>query len=224
MSQWEQWFRGFAKGWFAGVVKGLSKLEKSTRTRVLEKVSNMKLSSTQLSSFNKAWKDFRGESEVITQVNESLDAISELDEESKHFLNEWMAKLLESLKEIGGTVVADVLAFSGRMCAEAHAQKLFVELWKQHGELEPFVKALNERMGEGYDLFAVIDNKTIEATYPKCFCPLVNFGLIKVPTLCNCSSNWLKSNFEIVLGHEVVVSKKSTVLSGAEKCSFMIQI
>jgi hypothetical protein len=224
MSQWEQWFRGFVKGWFAGVAKGLSQLEDDSRSYVLEDVVNIKPSSSALSTFSEAWKEFRGESEVTSQVHESLDTISDLDDETRAFLNKWMETFLESLKKAGGTTITDVLAFSGQMCAEAHAQNLFIELWNEHGELEPFTNALNERMGQGHNLFKVIDKSTIEITYPQCYCPLVNFGLIKIPILCNCSSFWLKSNFEKVLGKQVTVDKKGSVLSGTEQCRFIVHI
>jgi hypothetical protein len=223
MSQWGQWFRGFVKGWFAGVAKGLSMLEENIRSNVLRDVISIEPTSSVLSSFNEAWKDFPGESEVTSQVHESLDMISDLDDGTRAYLNKWMESFLESLKKAGGTTITDVLQFSGQMCAEAHVQNLFIELWKEHGELEPFASALNERMGQGHNLFRVIDKNTIEVTYPLCFCPLVNFGLIKVPILCNCSSFWLKSNFEVVLEKEVAVSRQGTVLAGSEKCSFIVQ-
>ena len=224
MSQWEQWFRGFLKGWFAGVIKGLSQLEESTRSNVIGNVMNIEPTSSAISMFSEAWKDFRGESEVVSQIHDSLDAISDLDDETRAYLNKWMESFLESLKNADGTTITDVLKFSGQMCAEAHAQNLFIDLWKEHGELEPFTIALNERMGQGHNLFRVKDNNTIEVTYPQCYCPLVNFGLIKIPILCNCSSFWLKSNFETVLGKQVTVDKKGSVLSGTEQCRFIVHI
>ena len=224
MSQWEQWFRGFVKGWFAGVVKGLSKLDDNTRSSLLEEVFKIQSPSAPLSTFNESWKDFQGESEVTKKINESLDAISDLDDETRAFLNKWMETFLESLKASGGTIVTDVLAFSGDMCAKAHAQNLFVELWKEHGKLEPFIHALNGRMSEEHDLFKVIDDNSIEVTYPQCFCPLVNFGLIKIPILCNCSSYWLKSNFETISEKKVKVKKNESVLEGSTHCSFTVQL
>ena len=69
----------------------------------------------------------------------------------------------------------------------------------------------------------MMDDGTIEVTYHYCACDLVTKGYLKTPSLCECSRQSLKYNWEAVLGSQsIAVELKQSILSGGECCKFLI--
>lgn len=60
-----------------------------------------------------------------------------------------------------------------------------------------------------------------ELGYPHCFCPMVEKGFVHSPIHCECSRQSILHVLQDLLpGRNIQVETVSTVLSGAEKCTF----
>lgn len=141
----------------------------------------------------------------------------------KDFLKQWFEGLMEGLNSVDESTRKKILEFTGRKCAKTHALEIFKKAKSESKNLAEIITNLNK----GFDqkIYKLIDDKVIEATYPKCYCPLVDLGLINSFMLCNCSFNWLVENFEYIFGkNEIVVTKNKSVLSGDEHCSFIVTL
>jgi predicted hydrocarbon binding protein len=114
-----------------------------------------------------------------------------------------------------------LLSVCGGACA-SHAVDSFKKVWSESSSMTEYLESLNNQLCEGDEVYRYVDENTIEVAYPRCLCPIVGFDLIKSPTLCNCSSSWLKTNFEATLGKNAEVKRISTALSGNSTCSFKI--
>jgi predicted ArsR family transcriptional regulator len=147
---------------------------------------------------------------------------SDWDEWIKGFLTVWINGLLQGIKEIKDSEVKQqVFRHAGAACAKAHAEILFKKSWEEaHGNFDEFLEILNRKFGE--EIYTRISKGEIMASYPKCYCPLVELGLTNSPILCNCSPNWIKHNFEKILKKSVKVRKLKSILSGGGKCKFSI--
>jgi hypothetical protein len=146
----------------------------------------------------------------------------EWDDNTKHFLKEWFSGLMASIESLDEEIKPKVLEMTGRACARAHAVDLFKKTWEKAKNIDDFIPAINKAMR--LEIYRKIDDKTLSASYSKCYCPLVNIGLVNSPILCNCSPNWLLENFETILDKQVTVTTKNTVLRGADSCNFIISI
>jgi hypothetical protein len=144
----------------------------------------------------------------------------EWDDNIKHFLKEWFLGLMAGIESLDDEIRPKVLEMTGRACARAHAVDLFQKTWEKTKNMDDFIPAINNAMG--LEIYKKIDDKTLSAFYLKCYCPLVNIGLVNSPILCNCSPNWLLENFEAILDKQVTVITKNTVLRGADSCNFII--
>jgi hypothetical protein len=146
----------------------------------------------------------------------------EWDANTKHFLKEWFSGLMVSIENLDKEIRPKVLEMTGRACAQAHAVDLFRKTWETAKSIDDFIPAINKAMG--IEIYKKIDDKTISAVYSKCYCPLVNIGLVNSPILCNCSPNWILENFEAILDKPITVTTKNTVLRGADSCNFIISM
>lgn len=140
----------------------------------------------------------------------------------KDFLQQWFTGLMKGIRSVDEETRKKVLEFTGRNCAKSHALELFNKAKNQGENLEQIVKILNESFGQ--DIYKIIADNQIKVTYPKCYCPLVDLGLIDSPMLCNCSCNWLLENFEVIFGkNNIEIFRKDSVLSGDEHCDFIVK-
>lgn len=64
-----------------------------------------------------------------------------------------------------------------------------------------------------------------EMGYTRCFCPLVEKGLVKSPIHCECSRQSILFVLHNLLPNkEIEAETISTVLTGAEKCTFRVKV
>ena len=224
MSQWEQWFRDFLDRWFNGLLTGLGNVDAGTRSQILKHVQSVDSEKMNLQSFAKVWKDSNDLDKVREMISNSLKSIEDLDSETQIFFKDWFKHLMKGFEKYDDDVKKKVLASTGKMCSESFALSQFEKAWKQTGRLDSFLTILNETMGEGEELYRLEGEKTIHATYPKCYCPLVGFGLVESPIICNCSTSWLETSFGKTLGKEVQVEKLGSVKNGDLSCRFIVRL
>ena len=146
----------------------------------------------------------------------------EWDNKFKSFLKEWFSGLIEGIEKLNDETWPQVLEMTGRACAHVHYGELFKKTWESTKNVDNFIVKINEAMGE--EIYKKLDNNTLSVSYSKCKCPLVRYGLIDSPLLCECSPNWLMGNFETIFGKSVSVITEKTILRGAKNCHFVISI
>ncbi len=219
MSQWEQWFRGFMKNWLTALADSMSRLDESTRAQF--KSAFKKFQSSEIEGFSEAWMNLDDPGSVKTSVLEVLDGIEEPSPEQMGELKEWLSILMATIEKQEPETRARILSVCGEACA-GHATDGFKKNWAESEGLKDFLQKMNANVFQGQELLRCVDEKTIEVSYPKCLCPIVGFGLIDTPTLCNCSSSWLRTNFEAAFGESAEVEKVDTVLAGSSCCSFKV--
>ena len=112
-----------------------------------------------------------------------------------------------------------VLNETGKFCARAHATELFKQIKTETKDFDEFIMKLNEKL-QG-TTWEILDDKSVKITYSKCFCPIIDVGLHKLPVQCDCSAGWIKHNLETVLEKSVTVITNKTVLRGAKECEFI---
>lgn len=108
----------------------------------------------------------------------------------------------------------------GRECAKEGKN----EIIKYQGKIEEYLKDLKAKwvekaeFDEGSNEIRIQDKKR-----DKCFCPFVDITLM-TKDFCNCSIGWQKENYETILEKKVDVKIDSSILRGADHCSFTIKI
>jgi len=139
---------------------------------------------------------------------------------SKDFLAEYLETLMSSLeKHLDEETRAKVLNETGKYCAQAHATELFKQVKTNTKDFAAFIAQINEKF-QG-TTWEILDDHSVKITYSKCFCPIVETGLHKLPVQCDCSAGWIKHNLETVLEKPVKVTINKTVLRGASECEFI---
>lgn len=223
MSQWIQWIRDFVKRWFINLVDGLDTLDLSNRKIIMEKVSKIPTSTKELELFKDVWNDLSNSAEVKKKVNDVLDKIEDCDESTQIYFNQWFKEFMLSISHLDDKTREEILKPCGIGCAKALMLNKFKEVKNKSKNLESFIKNINEVMGEG-ELFTYVNENLIRVVYPKCFCPLVDNNFVSSSNLCNCSKEWLHTNFSAALEKAVEIEQVVTVLSGGKECRFNINI
>lgn len=149
---------------------------------------------------------------------------SEWEKWIKDFISQWINGLMQGIEEIPDPEIKkNMFKHAGAACAKAHAEVLFTKTWEEtEGNLDLFFQKMNEKFGA--EIYKKNSENQVTATYPKCYCPLVDLGLTKSPTLCNCSPHWIQNNFEAILDRKITVERKQSVLTGGAKCAFIINL
>ena len=146
--------------------------------------------------------------------------IHPLDENLVIFLKEWFSGLMKGIERLNDETWPKILEMTGRACAQVHSIDMFKESWNNTNNLDEFIDRINVLMEE--EIYQVIDESTIKVSYSECKCPLVISGLIDSPVICECSPNWLMENFERILGNNIAVTTKQTILRGSKTCEFLV--
>ncbi|MFX0183957.1 MAG: hypothetical protein ACFE95_12810 [Candidatus Hodarchaeota archaeon] len=144
------------------------------------------------------------------------------DTELKSFLKEWFSGLMAGIERSNDETWPKVLEMTGRACSHIHSGELFIKTWESTKNIDDFIFKINKDTDEV--TYEKLDNYTLFVSYSKCKCPLVRFGFVASPLLCECTPNWLLENFETILEKSVTVKTENTILRGAKKCSFIISI
>ncbi|MHA1186560.1 MAG: hypothetical protein ACTSSK_06730 [Candidatus Heimdallarchaeota archaeon] len=139
---------------------------------------------------------------------------------SEGFLSEYLETLMKSMeKHLDEETRIKILNETGKFCARAHATELFKQIKAETKDFPEFIVELNKKVqGTNWE---ILDDKSVKITYSKCFCPIVDVGLHKLPVQCDCSAGWIKHNLETVLEKPVKVTINNTVLRGASECEFV---
>lgn len=138
------------------------------------------------------------------------------------FLSHWFRGLAHGLEQLDHDARQIVLSECGRACAESYTLKVFREAWIHSSDLESFLRELEARFPDAQ--YSILDEQRIEVEYRRCGCDLVTAGLIRSPSLCECSAYNLEANFEATLGGHVKVTLEASILSGSPTCRFVIAL
>lgn len=203
------------------MAESLSRLDDDDRARFESAFKEADFPSSKFQGFGEAWNDLHNPELVVKQTSDALDAVDTPSDDDFGYLRAWFSVVMNQTERLPPGTRFQVLSSCGEACASGVAPR-FVDIWSETGDLKEFTKRLNKRLGEGQDLYEYVDENTIEVTYPKCFCPLVGFNLVDVPTLCSCSSAWLKSNLQGALLRTTEVERLGTVLEGEKTCRFRL--
>ena len=129
------------------------------------------------------------------------------------------ARLLEILAaQTNDETVAAVLNQVGRFCASQ------MKLLGQHaGDVDGFIREFSQRYHEEITFDRDRNVITVvSAERTDCTCPLI---CRQTPgSACACSLGWQKHVYETLLGREVRVELKESVLRGGRRCVFAIQV
>lgn len=114
---------------------------------------------------------------------------------------------------------SEIVQEVGSFCAESGFSK------KYTGKLDDYLAELRKRWGATAEHNPA--SNTVQLSFaPKnedCACPLMGKGL--VPTAaCHCSIGSMRRSFATVVGHDVNVELKESVLQGAKGCTFLIRV
>ncbi len=145
-----------------------------------------------------------------------------MDEGQEHFLKYWFSGFENGLGQVDAAAQETILRACGLACAHSFTAQAFQEAWQQSTDLDTFLVNLAGKFRAV--VFEKVDERNIAITYTQCFCDLVRLGWVKAPVLCKCSATNLKENFESSLGRPVQVEMKSSILGGAEKCLFEVEL
>lgn len=138
----------------------------------------------------------------------------------EHFLNYWLAGLLQGLEAIDENSRAVVLRACGTGCADSYTAQLFRDTKEQSVNLKTFLETLAQRFPEA--TYERTGPQEIRVTYSRCACDLVTLGFTRSPVLCQCSAFNLQANFERAFGTEVEVSLQSSILRQKSECVFVV--
>lgn len=144
-----------------------------------------------------------------------------MEEELKHFLLHWYAGYMDGLISLDAEQQDLLLSACGKACADSYTVDRFRKAWEDvSGNLPCFLEHLSELFPEAQ--YTLADQNRIQVKYSQCACDLVTKGLVDNPMQCLCSLHNLKANFEAVLGKEVKVVLRQSILSGDEQCCFEV--
>lgn len=137
------------------------------------------------------------------------------------FVRGRFSKLVEILnstvtKETKMRILEDL----GRVCSRQNID----EIRKYIGSTEAFLKSIEDSWAEKVSFSKTKKEiKVIGRKTEKQFCPFVEKTKLS-KDFCSCSLGWQKETFKIIFGHEVEAKVDSSVLAGADRCSFTIKV
>lgn len=146
----------------------------------------------------------------------------EWNDDVKHFMTYWFAGFAEGLASLDAPARKTLLDACGRACARSYTAARFQEAWKNSAGMADFLAALSLSFPEA--VYELVHPGLVRVRYRRCACDLVQLGLITSPLLCDCSAQNLQSNFAGALGKEVTVRPESSILRGAEECTFVVTL
>ncbi|MBD3408242.1 MAG: hypothetical protein GF411_19120 [Candidatus Lokiarchaeota archaeon] len=206
-----------------GFAEGIAAQPDDIRIEIVNQIMSLETESKEQKDFLLAWSDPSDADKTKKEVTQVLYSFNESTPAVKRFLNSWFSSVLNIINN-HDELSRNLLSFCGSACANAHATKIFKNVFNQSEDMKDFVDRLNKELGEGDTFWSYIDESELEVTYPKCLCPLVSLGLVNQSVWCNCSLHWIKHNFEAILDKKVQVEKRTTVLHGSNSCRFKVSL
>jgi hypothetical protein len=131
------------------------------------------------------------------------------------------AKLLQILGDkLDEKTMNDILQQMGRHCAST-----MTVVNGHKGDIDGFISEFKQKYHE--DITYDREKAIITVVGPErtdCFCPLIGIQQKTPKIACNCSLGWQKYTYETILGKEVSVELKESVLRGGKRCIFEISV
>lgn len=116
-----------------------------------------------------------------------------------------------------------IMEACGRRCIGASTLERASRLKQTAPDLDHLLALLNEAHIGGGSLQR--EGNTIHAAYDRCYCGSVSKTKEAVSdTYCRCSCGWFRQLFETLLGRPVEVELVSSIISGGERCQFLIHL
>ncbi|MBN2148881.1 MAG: hypothetical protein JW726_15950 [Anaerolineales bacterium] len=143
-----------------------------------------------------------------------------MDGEEEDFLRYWFSGFVTGLEQMDEHSRDRMLRACGLACAQSYTAQVFRDAWQRSSDLKSFLVELAHQFHEAE--YKYIDEKMIEVCYTVCGCDLVKLGWVASPMLCRCSAYNLQKNFELALERAVQVRLKTSILAGADKCTFEV--
>ncbi len=116
-----------------------------------------------------------------------------------------------------------IMETCGRQCIGASTLEKARRLLRDAPDLDSWLDRLNEaHIGGGHFRR---EGDTIHAAYDRCYCGSVNQARERISnTYCRCSCGWYRQLFETLLGQSVRVELLGSIISGEERCRFLIYL
>ena len=134
---------------------------------------------------------------------------------------DWLKMLIESVDSLPIETKKGVI----KGCSVAHFNAINMEdtLKGYIGDVHSFIKFLESEWGWSVKINE--EERVIYADENKseCVCPIVKFGEIKTPLMCNCSEGFAEQMFSKVLQRNVNAKVSNSVLNGDKSCIYEIR-
>jgi hypothetical protein len=148
--------------------------------------------------------------------------MDEIEKGLKEFMDYWFAGFIRGIEALDKPAQKMIFHECGKACAQSYTVQKFREAKKISTDLDSFLRNLSPSgSGSKYERVA---NNTIKATYFSCGCDLVRLGLVKSPTLCECSAANLQENLEQSLGVPVSAVIETSILRGGTSCVLTVTL
>ncbi|TKJ28651.1 hypothetical protein CEE39_09930 [bacterium (candidate division B38) B3_B38] len=135
----------------------------------------------------------------------------------------WLKGAIERLEKLVDKETAvKIMESCGLECCSSAVRKRAKQLISKSQSIGEF---LNKFSAGGYR-FNLKDNNTIIGTYNKCYCGQVKHTkeTFLTNTYCQCGVGYLRQLFESALDKPVKVELIQSIITGAERCEFIISI
>jgi len=142
--------------------------------------------------------------------------MDEIEKGLREFLDYWFAGFVRGIDSLDEPSQRKVLYECGKACAQSYTVQVFRDVKQNSVDIDSFLQNLSRR-GSG-STYERIGSNMIKATYNQCGCDLVRLGLVKSPTLCECSAANLRENLQQSLGVSASVTVESSILRGGTHC------
>jgi hypothetical protein len=154
-------------------------------------------------------------------ANASADEAPKPEDWRLPFVKDHYAKLLQIIADKTDEKTLDeILRQLGRYCASMSA------LVNRHrGDIDGYISDFKNQYHDDitYDrekgLITVVGQERTD-----CFCPLIGLKQKTPKIACNCTLGWQQYTFETILGKQVRVELKESVLRGGKRCACEIHV
>ncbi|MDH5714467.1 MAG: DUF6144 family protein [Candidatus Aminicenantes bacterium] len=158
---------------------------------------------------------------VLLKVMQDFDQFQSASD--KAMKAEWLKGAIERLEKLVDKETAvKIMESCGLECCSSAVIKRAKQLMSKSSSIAEF---LNKFSAGGYR-FILKDNNIIIGTYNKCYCGQVKHTkeTFITNTYCQCGVGYLRQLFQSALEKPVKVELIQSIITGAERCEFIINI
>jgi hypothetical protein len=132
----------------------------------------------------------------------------------------WKTTIIRMENELGPEKTTEIMTKCGSKCCGVGHRKTGKKTFSESSSIEDFLQRISTQ-GVTYQL---IDDNTIFAEYPRCFCGQVKATKAPFPNLtyCQCSAAFNRQYFSSVFNKPVTVEVIKSVITGDDSCQFEI--